>query len=395
MKIVYSLPHPAHTLKSEQAGHIVRANAILGALERLGHEIVRLEAASDQSTQAAVSAYRGVVKKLLPRPIAMRLRDAARIRHGKGYGGRLLETIQATRPDLIVETHIAFSLAGKLASEQSGVPLMLDDVAPAWEEEKEYGVGLRKTARDIHREVTGRASLLVAVNKTLRQYLIDEGQPPEKIITVENGIDDRLFHPDVDGSALRAQLGLPADEVVIVFVGSFQQYHRVDLLVRAFARLAPTCKARLLLVGQGQTTAENRALAQSLGVLDRVTFTGAVPYDLVPRHLAVGDIAIMPATNEYGNPMKVYEYMAMGKVVVAPDMPTITEIATHDRDSYLFARENVEAMAAALTRLVEDRGLRERLGSEGVRTAAQHTWLRRGQTIQEALFARGIGSPKK
>lgn len=391
MRILYSLPHPADKLGSG-AGHVIRASAMLAALESLGHTILRVEAASEGSGgggKAAVGIYRNVVKKLMPRPLAMRMRDMGRIKFGQGYGRRLIEIIERERPDVILETHIAFSLAGASASEATGVPLVLDDVAPAWEEEQQYGVGLKQAARSIHHDVTARASLLVAVNKTLRQYLIDEGQAAEKVVVVENGIDDSIFRLGLDGSPMRQKYAIPADAVVIVFVGSFQPYHRVDLLLRAFARVTAP-QVRLLLVGQGQTSAESRVLAEQLGVLERTIFTGGVAYNEVPAHLAAGDIAIMPATNEYGNPMKIYEYMALGKVVVAPNQPTITEIATHDQDSYLFPREDIDGMAAALNALITDSALRQRLGTAGSRLAAEHTWRKRAETLTEAMRRVGI-----
>ncbi|NDJ86457.1 MAG: glycosyltransferase, partial [Chloroflexi bacterium] len=175
MKIVYSLPHPADQLESSQAGHTVRARAILSALERRGHEIIRVQAAAGQQSQAAVSTYRSIVKKLLPRPIAMRLRDTARVAYSRRYAGRLIEALQQHRPDVILETHIAFTLAGKIASAETGIPLVLDDVAPPWEEEEQYGVGSRKLARQTYQEITHQARMLVAVSGAIRRLLIAEG----------------------------------------------------------------------------------------------------------------------------------------------------------------------------------------------------------------------------
>ncbi len=390
MNILYSLPHPADSLASGQAGHVIRAAALLGALERLGHHIQRVEAARSGGAKASVSLYRNVVRRFLPRPIAMRLRDRMRIRHGQRYAQKLLALIEQRRPDLILETHIAFSRAGMLASRLSGVPLVLDDVAPAWEEEQQYGVGLRRAARAIHTEVTAQAHLLIAVNQTLAKQLVEDGAPPEKVIVVPNGIDAELFRADLDGAPIRARCGIPPDAVVIGFVGSFQPYHRVDLLLRAFAQLEDA-HTRLLLVGQGITSAACQNLAAQLGIGARAIFAGAVPYAQVPSYLAAADIAVMPATNAYGNPMKVYEYMAMGKALVAPDQPTITEIAQHGESAYLFPPEDITAMARALQTLISDSALRQRLSIHGQALAAQHTWPKRAEILQQALTERGIG----
>ena len=390
MKILYSLPHPADKLSDSGSGHTVRASALLAALEKRGHEVVRLEASEESGTSGVVGFYRNVVKKVLPRPIAMRLRDTARIAHGRRYAIALIEAVQGAKPNLILETHIAFSLASKLASDSTGVPYMLDDVAPSWEEANMYGVGLAKQALEIHRQVTKGAKLLVAVNQTMRGNLLKDGLPAEKIAVIENGIDDTSFHIGVNGTTRRREWNIPDDATVIVFVGSFQPYHRVDLLLQAAAKLPKIHKFHLLLVGEGQKTLEAKELAQNLNLLDRVTFTGSVPYQDVPSYVAAGDLTIMPATNEYGNPMKVYEYMALGLPIIAPNQDTITEIISHQLNGYLFERENVDAIAAALEMLINDPELRKRLGTQAAESANKHTWLKRAEKLEEAWARVGL-----
>jgi len=392
VKILYSLPHPADRLSSSGSGHTVRANALLNAMEQVGHEVIRLEAATSQgSSSFVVSFYRNVVKKIMPAPIAMRLRDRGRIRYGRAYANCLVEMIQKARPDLILETHIAFSLASNIASAMTAVPYMLDDVAPSWEEANMYGVGLKEEAVAIHRQTTRDARLLVAVNNTMKANLLKDGLPEEKIVVVENGIDGNAFHVGINGTARLRQWNIDESAFVIVFVGSFQPYHRVDLLLNAFARMQTDKPLHLLLVGEGGKSAEARALAQQLGLSSRVTFTGSVPYAEVPSYLAAGDVTVMPATNDYGNPMKIYEYMALGKPIVAPDQPTITEIVRHGHDGYLFERENIDALATALLKLVNDPDLCQRLGKEAARSAENHTWLKRAEKLTGALNAIGIG----
>ena len=385
MKILYSLPHPSDRLGAQRAGHMIRATAMLSALQNLGHEVIRVEAASSAGTQLSVSVYRKLIRNLLPRPIAMRMRDRARIQHGIRYASHLIERAQQNKPDLILETHIAFSLAGKIASEQTGLPLILDDCTPAWEEEQQYGVGLKNEVKRIHREVTAQASLLIAVNKTMRRNLLEEGAPPETVITVENGFDDKAFYPGVDGSHFRKQFQIPDDSVVIVFVGSFQPYHRVDLLLRSFQLLRGAAKVHLLIVGEGRTLQDCKELAKTLGLTSRVTFVGRVPYAEVPSYAAAGDIAVMPATNAYGNPMKIYEYMALGKAIIAPLQPTITEIATHGEDAYLFKAEDISSLASAINTLVSDPDLVLRLGRCGAKRASEHSWDKRAQVLQDAM----------
>ncbi|MFZ4829134.1 MAG: glycosyltransferase family 4 protein [Phototrophicaceae bacterium] len=387
MKIIYSLPHPYDRLDEEGAGHLVRARAMLNGLEANGHTVIRVQAAqaSGSASQAAVSTYRQVVKRFIPRPIAMQMRDRARVAFGKQYAETLTEIVQRERPDAILETHVAFSLGGTIASEVSGVPLVLDDYAPTQEELKAYGVGSKKLLLDVHQRIIQQATYLVAVNDAMRQLLIEDGVPPHKLITISNGIRKDIFRADLDGSAYRQRYGITSDAVVIVFVGSFQHYHRVDLLLQAFAQLQTNRPAHLLLVGDGAKAEEARQLCADLHLNERVTFSGQVRYEDVPLHIAMADVAIMPATNDYGDPMKVYEYMAMGKATLAPNQPTITAIGTHAHDIYLFERENVPAMAHALKTVIESDALRQALGAHAITTVVDYTWERRSQQLAQHI----------
>jgi glycosyltransferase involved in cell wall biosynthesis len=385
MKIVYSLPHPADRLVSQHAGHVIRANALLDALATYNHQIIRIEAATEQSTKTAVAIYRNVIKKLLPRPIAMRMRDAARVANSKRYALRLIETIERTHPDVIMETHIAFSLAGKIASEQTGVPLVIDDVAPAWEEAQQYGVGLNQTADSIYKQVTTTARLLIAVSPAIRDYLREQGLPKDRIVLVPNGIDASLFTASGDPQNLRARYNIPGNVNLIVFVGSFQPYHRVDLLIRAFAQVQSAVQCHLLLVGEGARMAECKALAEKLNLGNAVTFTGAVDYSQVGAYIAAADIAVLPGNLDYGNSMKIYEYLALGRPIVAPDQPTVTDMVTHNQTAYLFKREDVSSMTEALLTLIRDPLLVQRLSAEAGKLAAECTWEKRAAVLSNAL----------
>ena len=222
MKILYSLPHPSDQLGVERAGHVIRANALLAALERAGHEVVRVEAAATVfGSAAAVKAYRGFFKRHVPRPIALRMRDVGRLLYTRAFAGRLMQAVQQHGPDIILETNIAFSRAGALASRKSGVPLVLDDLAPPLEEDSDvgYGVGLKRRAMDVFGEITRQAALAIAVSGAIRQILLDQGVDAAKIAIIPNGVDAATFNAEADGRAVRLRLGIPETDIVIVFVG--------------------------------------------------------------------------------------------------------------------------------------------------------------------------------
>ena len=380
MKIVYSLPHPVDRLETEQAGHIVRANAMLKALEELGHEIIRVQAAATPGNfQSAVKGYRSFLKGLLPPSILRPIRDRARAAFGRNYASHLTTIVNEVQPDIILETHIAFSSGGVLASRNTNIPIIFDDVAPVWEEQIQYGVGSNRLATKIHKEVMSQASLVVAVSRTIQQALLEDGVNAEKIITISNGFDDELFRPDIDGKPIRQKYAIPQDGVVIVFVGSFQPYHRIDLLLAASKLIRSQQPVYLLIIG-----GDDEQLDQYQSSAKEI-FVGRIPNESVPAHIAAGDIAVMPATNSFGNPMKIYEYMAMAKTVIAPDQPTIREIASHGDGIFLFEPKNVADLARALEKNVANKQLRQTLGSRALELSQFHTWHERAKTLVQAM----------
>ena len=389
MRILYSLPHPSDRLAGARAGHIVRANALLDAMGRLGHEVESVEAATAPGAASASRAYRGLVKNRLPRPLALTLRDAGRFVLSHRAGRRLARAARAFRPDLMLETHTAFSLAGAIAATATAVPLVLDDVAPAWEESQQYGVGLPWLAARTYRRVTSAAALLVAVTEEIRDHLVAAGIDGDRIVMIENGIDPSRFHPAVDGRSHRAALGLSDETIAIVYVGSFQPFHGVPFLLEAFARAAAAGgpAMHLVLVGDGRTAGECRALVDRLDIRHKVIFTGAVAYAEVPALVAAADLAVIPASNDYGNSMKLYEYMAVGRPVIAPRLDAICRVAEHGRTAFLFERDRLASLAEALATLAAQPALRDRLGREAAATAAQHSWERRAAALLARMAA--------
>jgi glycosyltransferase involved in cell wall biosynthesis len=386
VKIVFSFPHPSDTLAGERAGHVIRANSLLRALEELGHEVIRVEGARGQSAAAAVGTYRTFVRDVMPEGVAARVRDLGRIAHSRQFARRVERVVADCGPDVILETEVVFATAGARASRRFSVPLVLDDVSPAWEAETHYGLALTGSARRARRQALRQAELVVVVNELVRQELINEGTPPEKLALVPNGVDPAFFSAAAEGRARRGALGITEAEVVIGFVGSFQPFHGVDELVRSFARSGASDRARLLLVGDGDGLRECVETANRLGLTGQVLFVGRVPHQEVPSYVAASDITVLPKTAPYTNPMKLYEYLAAGKPSVAPRQVGIARILTDEHDAVLFDPADDRALACSLRRLVDDPALRLTLGRNASESGAAHTWRRRAATLMEAIL---------
>src|SRR5262249_4367056 len=145
-------------------------------------------------------------------------------------------------------------------------------------------------------------------------------------------------------------------------------WHNFELLLESFARLHAEDPARaLLIVGDGPMRGAIEAQARALGVAGAARLTGPVPHHQAQRPIAPAAVAVIPQSNEYRSPIKLFEYMAQGKPVVAPRVPPIEAVLRHDRNGLLFAPGDADALCAALRQVLQHRPLARCLGARARR----------------------------
>lgn len=389
MRIVQSFPHPSRDLDTDGSGQAVRARSLRDALRGLGHQVVTVTRDGDATDRAVVDRYRGGAATAVPQGLRLPVRDAGRLVYGWRHAARVADTVRRHAADVLVETHVAFSLSGARAAAATGVPLVIDDLAPIAEEHS-FGVGLGRAADRVWRTVTARAHTLVAVNHTIRDLLAADVDDPSKLVVAGNGHDHgAVTRTPARRAEILTPLGVDPRHLVVVFVGSFLPWHRTDLLLDALATAAIDRPWHLLLVGDGPQRPYVQRTAAALGLADRVTCTGHLPGPGVAAHLSAADVGVLPATNDYGNPMKLVEYLAMGLAVVAPRLAPVEELCTHGETAWLFAPDDSGALASALRTLAGDAGLADRLGRAAAAAATDLTWDRQAQRLVDGIARTG------
>lgn len=194
-----------------------------------------------------------------------------------------------------------------------------------------------------------------------------------RIDLIYNGVDLDQFSAAVSGAGVRAEWGVRQDELLIGNVARLTGWKGQDVLLRAFLQLAPRYPAaKLVLVGapvfHGDAfEAELRRLAAASGVGERVIFAG-FRWDL-PAVLAALDVFAYPSVKKDTSPLSVVSALAAGRAVVCSDVGGVAELFTPETDGLIVPAGSVEDFAAALRRLLDDAGLRARLGAAARRTA--------------------------
>ena len=193
------------------------------------------------------------------------------------------------------------------------------------------------------------------------------------LVVIPSAVDLQRFRPDVDGSAVRARLGLDGSRV-LAFTGRLVPHKGVDVIVRTLPQLPSD--VRLLVVGRGPRLPELHALAQRLGVDDRIRFCPDVSDAELPSYLRAADLFVFPSQNRLeGFGLVVAEAMAAGLPVVIADMPGVREVIEPGVEGLLVEPMIQRDIAAKVTELLDDPGRRRSMAVAARRRAEERFGL--------------------
>ena len=373
MRILYS-----HRIQSRD-GQGVHLDSLVAALRAAGHEVrVVGPAAYDQAELGGESRLVVLVRRLLPR-FAVELLELA-------YSlPAFLKLDRAARefvPDALYERYNLFHLAGAMVARRRKLPFLVEVNAPLAEERARFGgLALERLARWSERFVWRRADRVLPVTAVLGGHVAAAGVPAERIVVVPNGID----LADFPETLAARQSGAEAGELVLGFVGFVRDWHGLDAVVRGIAAWDGPVRLRLRVVGEGPARPGLERLAAELGIAERVEFTGLAKREAIPGLVAGFDVALQPAAVPYASPLKVFEYMAAGRAIVAPDQPNIREVLEDGRTAILFDVKQPDGLWQAIRRLAADPDLRARLGraARAEVIGRERTWAGNAQRVAE------------
>lgn len=389
-----------HAFGLTAGGSISHISGVTGGLLAAGHSV----AFYSSDRLADLDTARTPVTVIPPGRSIRLFDEAAMLDYHHRFVDETWRRLRENPPHLLYQRHSLFNAAGAVLARRLGVPLLLEAnnsevVARAmWSR-----LTLRGLATRMERCAFQGADAIVAVSSIARDSLVEQGAPADRILVNPNGVDPERFHPGIDGGPTRQALGFGPDDIVCGFLGTFTRWHGVLFLAeQAPAVLARHPAARFLFMGDGDLRSAAEQLLAGAGVADRCHFTGLIPHDAVPEHLAACDVLISPhmpfddGTPFFGSPTKLFEYLAMGRAVVASNLGQIGEVVEDGTSGMLYPPGSAEEFGDRLGRVLGDPDLRRRLGDGARRrVVAEYTWRRNAERALEFLrdsMARRSGS---
>lgn len=376
MRILYH-----HRINSKD-GQFVHVEELIAALRRIGHDVIVVAPpVTERQEFGAESRLVRLMKRELPGPLyeLLELAYSAIAYH------RLRRAYHRHRPDILYERYNLFSLAGVLLKHKYGLPMLLEVNAPLAQERREFGgLALERLARWAERTTWRSADYVLPVSRVLGDHVHATGLPEDRIVVVPNGVDRNRFRLAATSDNPKRRLGL-AGRVVLGFTGFVREWHGLEMVVDLIAERGPTSNLHLLVVGDGPARVDIEQRARDRGIADRVTFTGIVPHGSIVEYLAAFDVALQPAVRPYASPLKLIEYMALGRAIVAPASPNILEVLTHGETALLFEPQEPGSFRAAVEALCADSDLRDRLGAAARRAVEERnlTWEGNAHRVEE------------
>jgi glycosyltransferase involved in cell wall biosynthesis len=373
-------------------GRGVEAVHILGmvdAFERLGHNVtiispvgVKNVSVSNEdinkarSTTSSTRAIKWVVKNC-PEVIF----ELAELFLNLVTYLKIIRVAKAKRIDFIYERYALNTFAGTLVAKKMKIPIVIE-VNDATFIERVRKLAMKGIASRIENWVFRQVDHLATISTYFKELIAKTGISSSKISVLPNAVGEEELNRAVNPVSMKEERGIK-DEIVIGYVGAFVFWHRVDMLLEAFANnLKENQRIKLLMVGDGVTFKQSSDYVKNTGIQSNVIFTGRVDHADVFNHIAAMDICVMPDSNDYGSPVKLFEYMAMGKAVIAPKLGPIEDVIKDRENGILFKKSEVTDLARAIKLLVDDKNLRSIIGERARQAVLQnHTWTKNAEKV--------------
>lgn len=391
MKVLYF--NYLYDTTEASVGAAVHVKEFAAAMQTLGHElkVYHLNLWHQGAASGEPSAWqkiRTALKSKLRRYVGQINQIVANAR----YAAKERRILQEEKPDALLIRYNMLNFSAVLLAKRMGIPVVLEVNSPMAFERKNLVkdmMFLPALPQLIERMNMKRADAIIVVSKHLKEYFVNHGISASKISVIPNGVDIERFSPKISGARVREKHGLK-NRIVLGFVGSFHYWHGLENLLRLIEHTQKRHDdVAYLLVGDGPLKKSADEFVAHKNLEKSVVLTGYVPHQEIPEYVAAMDIVLAPYPKMdffYFSPLKLFEYMAAGKPVIASRIGQIAEIIQNEENGLLYAPEKIDELLDKATRLIEHDDDRQRMGSAARQTIVEsYTWQHNAEMISSVI----------
>ncbi|MEW6380571.1 MAG: glycosyltransferase family 4 protein [bacterium] len=393
MKILFlyeTITDPLYELGSQN--HNARVQE---SFRKIGHDVVLLDDSHDNSNGKVASyrnLYQRIIKRYLPEQLAVIPRDIYDIYRDKVIYRKKVESfVEKNQPEMIFERFTPMHTAGLEVAKRKKIPIIMEVHSP-WEEVGEYfsTESLPWYSKNVYKNALLGADAIIVVSSSMKKYLCDRwGACEDKIHVIPNAVDQEFFHPVIPGKIekIKDKYHLHGKKI-IGFIGSMAPYHGLNYLIEASKEVVQQEKNVIfLLIGSFRKEEAKKAVLDEIdnyGLQDYFLFTGKVNYLDIPSYIDCMDICVLPSGNNwYGSPIKLFEYGARGKLVIAGRLSPIEDVIEDSREGILFDPKSPKDLARKILYALREHDNIKDMGLQLQRKiSANHTWAHNASRIQ-------------
>jgi len=302
------------------------------------------------------------------------------------YSKEINRQIEEFKPDVIMGNDILTTWLAFRAAKRNNIPTLFYSI------DIDYRLIPQKFLQSLGKWIESwnirNADLVLSINEGLREYTIRMGVPRERTEVIRAGIDLERYDPSkVSGDEIRAQYGIAKDDIVLFFMGWLYHFSGLKEVTQELAKVrGKHPKIKLFIVGKGDAYEDLLKLKDQLNLEDRMIFAGQQPFEKIPQLIAAADICLLPAhDNEIMHdivPIKMYEYMAMGKPIVATKLyGVMKEFGEGHGLSYV---ETPEKVLNEVIRIINSNSTRS-MGHEARKYVENNSWMNITNTFEKKI----------
>jgi len=275
---------------------------------------------------------------------------------------RLRKAVKEKNTELIYERYSLFMFVSVWWAKRHDIPIILE-INDSCQVQRVRKLTFKPLASKIERWIFKNATGLVFISSRFKQVAEQAyGDIAPSVISPNAADLDKFIINKEVGDKLRRELGIE-DKLVLGYVGAFVHWHGIDWFVDLISqRLTDYPDLVLLLVGDGVAFEAIETRVKQAGVTSQVIMPGKVEHSKVSTYLSAMDFGILPDSNDYGSPMKLFEFMAMGKGMVAPNFTPIAEVVTDNETSWLFPAGDKQACIDKVLEIAKNKNVHQEVG---------------------------------